>query len=117
MSSDIPSERATISLVDHMPRPMGTREGDGKRPTNFPEAYSATLDRQLKEISLDASSTPASADGTQRREAMAQTVDDTDDLDVNLVQNLLASYSAQGGLPGPISNLLGVMGMQLPDPS
>lgn len=37
------------------------------------------------------------------------------DLDLNLVQSLLASYSAQGGLPGPISNLVGMMGLELPD--
>ena len=37
------------------------------------------------------------------------------DLDLNLVKNLLASYSAQQGLAGPVSNLLGSMGLSLPD--
>eukprot|EP00897_Mesotaenium_endlicherianum_P010836 jgi/Mesen1/9781/ME000007S09836 len=37
------------------------------------------------------------------------------DLDLNLVQSLLQSYSAQEGLPGPASNLLGAMGLHLPD--
>ena len=37
------------------------------------------------------------------------------DLDLNLVKNLLASYSAQQGLAGPVSNLLGSMGLKLPD--
>eukprot|EP00976_Prorocentrum_cordatum_P003244 62633-Prorocentrum_minimum.AAC.2 len=37
------------------------------------------------------------------------------DVDLNLVKSLLSSYSAQGGLPGPASNLLGMMGLQLPD--
>lgn len=36
------------------------------------------------------------------------------DVDVNLVKNLLDSFSSQQGLPGPTSNLLGVMGVQLP---
>jgi hypothetical protein len=119
VSTDTPSERATISQPDHLPKSTGAREGDDDQPEDFPEVYSATLDWQLKEISLDASLTPANgwAENT-RRGAMAQAFDDdASDLDVNLVQNLLASYSAQGGLPGPISNLLGVMGMQLPDPS
>ena len=37
------------------------------------------------------------------------------DLDFNLVKNLLASYSAQDGLAGPVSNLLGAMGLSLPE--
>ncbi len=37
------------------------------------------------------------------------------DIDLNLVQNLLASYSGQQGLPGPVSNLMGLMGLHLPD--
>ncbi|KAI9338979.1 SGT1 protein-domain-containing protein [Obelidium mucronatum] len=36
------------------------------------------------------------------------------DVDVNLVQNLLESYQAQNGLPGPASNILGRLGLQLP---
>lgn len=37
------------------------------------------------------------------------------DLDMNLVRGLLESYGAQEGLPGPASNLLGVLGLSLPD--
>ena len=37
------------------------------------------------------------------------------DLDLNLVKNLLESYSSQHGLAGPVSNLLGTMGLTLPD--
>ena len=37
------------------------------------------------------------------------------DLDLILVKNLLESYSSQHGLAGPASNLLGSMGLQLPD--
>ncbi|MBA0581858.1 hypothetical protein Gorai_024024 [Gossypium raimondii] len=36
------------------------------------------------------------------------------DVDVNLVKNLLDSFSCQQGLPGPTSNLLGLMGVNLP---
>lgn len=39
------------------------------------------------------------------------------DVDINLVQNLLDSFSTQQGLPGPASNLLGLMGLKLPDDS
>jgi hypothetical protein len=37
------------------------------------------------------------------------------DVDLNLVSNILESYSSQAGLPGPASNLLQSMGVQLPD--
>jgi hypothetical protein len=36
------------------------------------------------------------------------------DVDLNLVQNLLAAHSAQGGGPGPASNLLASLGIVLP---
>lgn len=36
------------------------------------------------------------------------------DVDVNLVKSFLDSFSTQQGLPGPASNLLGLMGVQLP---
>lgn len=35
------------------------------------------------------------------------------DVDVNLVQSLLASYGAQEGLPGPAGNLAGALGLHL----
>lgn len=38
------------------------------------------------------------------------------DVDTNLVNSLLNSYKEQMGLPGPISNLAGMMGITLPDP-
>ena len=37
------------------------------------------------------------------------------DVDMNLVQSMLQSYTAQQGLPGPASNLAGMLGLQLPD--
>lgn len=39
------------------------------------------------------------------------------DVDVNLVKSFLDSFSSQEGLPGPASNLLGLMGLQLPQDS
>lgn len=37
------------------------------------------------------------------------------DVDMNLVANLLESYSAQSGLAGPTSNILQSMGVYLPE--
>lgn len=36
------------------------------------------------------------------------------DLDLNLVSNLLESFASQQGLPGPASNLTGMLGVKLP---
>lgn len=36
------------------------------------------------------------------------------DVDVNLVKSFLDSFSSQQGLPGPASNMLGLMGVKLP---
>jgi hypothetical protein len=36
------------------------------------------------------------------------------DLDFNLIQSMVASHAAQGGLPGPASNLAGLLGLTLP---
>ncbi|XP_051030419.1 protein ecdysoneless homolog isoform X2 [Phodopus roborovskii] len=40
---------------------------------------------------------------------------ETVDVDLNLVSNILESYSSQAGLAGPASNLLHSMGVRLPD--
>ncbi|RMZ77207.1 hypothetical protein DV738_g4489, partial [Chaetothyriales sp. CBS 135597] len=36
------------------------------------------------------------------------------DIDANLVQNLLESFKAQGGAAGPMGNLMGLMGVNMP---
>ena len=41
--------------------------------------------------------------------------DDEVDEDLNLLQNLLDSFANQHGAAGPVSNLLGAMGLQLPN--
>mmetsp|Transcript_46976 Transcript_46976/g.117583 ORF Transcript_46976/g.117583 Transcript_46976/m.117583 type:complete len:93 (+) Transcript_46976:1-279(+) len=35
-------------------------------------------------------------------------------LDTNLISNLLESYASQEGLPGPASNIAGMLGIKLP---
>ena len=57
--------------------------------------------------------------GATREEAAGQPGNDNDslvpvDVDMNLVENLLASCSAQQGMPGPAGNLAGLLGLQLP---
>eukprot|EP00877_Chromochloris_zofingiensis_P008855 jgi/Chrzof1/4222/Cz14g03190.t1 len=36
-------------------------------------------------------------------------------VDMNLVKNLIESYTSQGSLPGPASNIAGLLGLQLPN--
>ena len=49
---------------------------------------------------------PAAADGD---------VDDKEmNIDFNLAKNMLESFKSQGGMPGPGSNLMGLMGIHLP---
>ena len=40
--------------------------------------------------------------------------DEEVDLDYNLAKNLLESFKSQGGMSGPVGNMLGMMGMSLP---
>ena len=62
----------------------------------------------------------AGSAGDEGRDDVESDADETDegaplDVDMDVVKNLLASYAHQDGLPGPASNLLGAMGIALPD--
>lgn len=67
-----------------------------------------TYDGGTKSKSSQSSSEPGGG-----REDIASSIGPVD-LDLNLVQNLLASHSAQGGVAGPASNLLASLGVTLP---
>ncbi|VFQ92096.1 unnamed protein product [Cuscuta campestris] len=91
----------------------------------FMESYSHTLNEELKGTSLgksfartdgnhlkkDEGISGASAEGTEEEELRPV------DVDLNLVMNLLDSFSSQQGLPGPASNLMGLMGLRFPEDS
>eukprot|EP00250_Pteridium_aquilinum_P017653 c23719_g1_i1 orf=225-2279(-) len=84
----------------------------------FMEDYAEVLSRELTSSSLAKSFVPIEKSAT-----IADKNKETEDMeglppvniDMNLLQNLLESYSSQHGLPGPASNLLGAMGLHLPD--
>lgn len=91
------------------------------------KTYMAQMDQELAHTSIGQSFTtrkqvdPSSEttsnnsdeeDSGARDSAMAPV-----DVDLNLVSNILESYSSQAGLAGPASNLLQSMGVQLPDNS
>jgi len=107
---------------------------------NFEESYDAVLAQQLKDTSIAQTFATAESLGnaeegkteSQARAAAARLAaavknkeekeDEEEDIsllpidvDANLVANLLASYQEQAGLPGPASNLAGLLGINLPD--
>ncbi|XP_030881583.1 protein ecdysoneless homolog [Leptonychotes weddellii] len=89
------------------------------------KSYMAQMDQELAQTSIGKSFT------TQKQmEPLSQTTNNNSDeedsgaggsvmtpvdIDLNLVSNILESYSSQAGLAGPASNLLQSMGVQLPD--
>ncbi|XP_058399185.1 protein ecdysoneless homolog isoform X3 [Diceros bicornis minor] len=89
------------------------------------KSYMAQMDQELACTSIGKSFT------TQKQmEPLSQTTNNNSDeedsgaggsimtpvdVDLNLVSNILESYSSQAGLAGPASNLLQSMGVQLPD--
>ncbi|KAH9297503.1 hypothetical protein KI387_029185, partial [Taxus chinensis] len=94
---------------------------------NFMNEYSDVLKEQLNNTTLAKSfirtedSSPVGDKNKVQLQTDVQGIEDDElmpvDVDFNLVQNLLDSFSSQQGMPGPASNLLGLMGLQLPDDS
>ncbi|CAK9322014.1 unnamed protein product [Citrullus colocynthis] len=90
------------------------------RENTFMESYSDTLDEELKSSTLKKSFYRASGETSQKNEGTSNATDHMEedftpvDVDVNLVKSFLDSFSSQEGLPGPASNLLGLMGIKLP---
>ncbi|XP_058069349.1 protein ecdysoneless homolog [Magnolia sinica] len=88
----------------------------------FMNSYSDALKEELKATTLKksfirANEQPAVNDKEGTSNASKEDMDEDFtpvDVDVNLVKSLLDSFSSQQGLPGPASNLLGLMGLQLP---
>ena len=75
---------------------------------------SVESERSAGAMAAGATAAGATADGARPAAADEEVLRPVD-VDFNLVKNMLASYSSQAGLPGPASNLLGLMGVQLPD--
>ncbi|KAF1861966.1 hypothetical protein Lal_00026464 [Lupinus albus] len=87
----------------------------------FMQTYSDAMHEELKASSLKKSFVRAKEQIPKKDEGTSNGTEvdiDEDfspvDVDVNLVKSFLDSFSNQQGLPGPASNLLGLMGMQFP---
>ncbi|XP_010463019.1 PREDICTED: protein ecdysoneless homolog [Camelina sativa] len=91
---------------------------------SFEESYYGVMNEELKNSTLEKSFEHVNQHSSKPKEESSKTLDEKKDdeftpidADFNLVKNLLESYSSQQGLPGPASNLLGLMGLQLPKDS
>ncbi|XP_015963354.1 protein ecdysoneless homolog [Arachis duranensis] len=86
----------------------------------FMRSYSDVMNEQLKSTTLHRSFVRAKEQIPKKDEGTSAATEDMDedfspvDVDVNLVKSFLDSFSSQQGLPGPASNLLGLMGVQFP---
>ncbi|KAL1315680.1 hypothetical protein AAHE18_15G001700, partial [Arachis hypogaea] len=86
----------------------------------FMHSYSDVMNEQLKSTTLHRSFVRAKEQIPKKDEGTSAATEDMDedfspvDVDVNLVKSFLDSFSSQQGLPGPASNLLGLMGVQFP---
>uniref|UniRef100_A0A1J3I5T9 Protein SGT1-like protein n=1 Tax=Noccaea caerulescens TaxID=107243 RepID=A0A1J3I5T9_NOCCA len=96
-------------------------ESNEEAKESFMESYSGAMNEELKNSTLEKSFEHVSQPSSKQNEESSKGLDEEEftpiDADFNLVKNLLESYSSQQGLPGPASNLLGLMGLQLPKDS
>ncbi|XP_047616666.1 protein ecdysoneless homolog isoform X1 [Phacochoerus africanus] len=89
------------------------------------KSYMAQMDQELAHTSIGKSFTTqkqmeplsrtTSNNSDEEDSGAGGSVTTPVDVDLNLVSNILESYSSQAGLAGPASNLLQSMGVQLPD--
>lgn len=92
------------------------------------QSYMDVMDRELAETNIGKSFTKkkngglvhpktANAEESNSEEEVDSEASDLApvDVDLNLVTNILESFSSQSGLAGPVSNLLQSMGVHLPD--
>ncbi|OEL31614.1 Protein ecdysoneless-like protein [Dichanthelium oligosanthes] len=95
--------------------------GDKDVDDSFMESYSDALNKELSSTTLEKSFARAPRTGTNDEGPSNASATDGEmtpvDVDLNLVESILNSYSSQQGLPGPASNLLGLMGVKVPPDS
>lgn len=86
----------------------------------FMHSYSDALNEELNASTLKRSFMRVDQQLHNDGEGTSKVENDEDeeltpvDVDLNLVKSFLDSFSSQQGLPGPASNLLGLMGLEIP---
>ncbi|KAJ4966907.1 hypothetical protein NE237_018756 [Protea cynaroides] len=118
-SSDMDFDESEYESEDESQR-MDPCEHNDEKEHNFMDSYSDALNAELKASTLKNSFIRSSAQSSKNDEGPSNPMKEMDedftpvDVDVNLVKSFLDSFASQQGLPGPASNLLGLMGLQLP---
>ncbi|KAL6647513.1 hypothetical protein ACP70R_014950 [Stipagrostis hirtigluma subsp. patula] len=91
--------------------------GDRDVGDAFMESYSDALNKELSSTTIEKSFARAPQPDANNEGASDAAATDKEmtpvDVDLNLVESILNSYSSQQGLPGPASNLLGLMGVKV----
>lgn len=99
-----------------------SEEMEEERGDEFMNTYSDALSKELKNTTLSKTFVRAHEESSRKDDEGTSGGRDNEmddfspvDVDFNLVKNFLESYSSQEGLSGPASNLLGLMGLKLPN--
>ncbi|KAK4778215.1 hypothetical protein SAY87_018402 [Trapa incisa] len=117
--SDLDIEEGSSSDMDFDESEI---DSDAEEEDDFSKSYADVLSKELKSSTLSKSFIRANEQTARPDEVGSSSKQDMDvddefspvDVDVNLVKSLLDSFASQEGLPGPASNLLGLMGVRLP---
>lgn len=92
-------------LFNQLDSDASENEGGDEPPT---EENSMSIEEIVSQMDHELSSTKVGKSFSNNDK------DGNVDIDVNLMQNLLESFDAQQGLSGPMSNIIGSLGMDLP---
>uniref|UniRef100_UPI00398F3F00 protein ecdysoneless homolog n=1 Tax=Pristiophorus japonicus TaxID=55135 RepID=UPI00398F3F00 len=132
-SDDLGDEEEDYDLLDsdaESDTRQGNPEEDGSAAKTLENirAYMEQMDLELAgthigksftkiggEVGSDRPDASEEAEGELGTESGGNSKIQPVDVDLNLVENLLESYSSQAGLSGPASNILQSMGIRLPD--
>eukprot|EP00884_Botryococcus_braunii_P000670 jgi/Botrbrau1/10603/Bobra.0358s0022.1 len=81
----------------------------------FEEGYAEAMAAELRDTAMASTFERLPTQAESGRDDMEEDGDLLPvDVDYNLVQSLLESFSQQQGRPGPVSNLAGILGLSLP---
>ncbi|KAI1632037.1 SGT1-domain-containing protein [Biscogniauxia mediterranea] len=132
-SSGVSTSNNAISKKKRGPEEEEDDDDDDSNEDEAIQQLSAQMEAELKKLgALRLDTQPGTRKTLETKEALdvkgkdkvsneAEGGDDDErgsdeevDIDYNLAKNLLESFKSQAGMAGPASNILGMMGMQLP---
>ncbi|XP_050692112.1 protein ecdysoneless homolog, partial [Eriocheir sinensis] len=117
MSSYEGEEGADVSLSRKSSNTSSTSSSSSTSKGNQMRQYMKQMEEELAGTKIADTLTPAPAPSAAPATSSEDEFDDVEDfcpvkVDLKAVQDLVKTYSAQNGLPGPASSLLGSVGMK-----